>query len=88
MVPQNLNPSESLLPTLEIVYNKGDATDISEEVTLKDVPNKVSGVPITEWRAGYKYDYEIELRIGVGIMVKVTTTPWTVIEAETPGLMI
>ena len=55
---------------------------------MKDILNKVSGAAITQWRAGYKYVYEIELRIGVGIMVKVTTTPWEVIEAETPGLMI
>ena len=88
MVPQNLNPEGSLLPTLEITYNKGDATDVHEEVILKDVLNTVSGAAITQWRAGYKYDYEIELRIGVGIMVRVTTTPWEVIEAETPGLMI
>lgn len=88
MVPQDLNPDGSLLPTLEIVYNKGDATDVREEVVLKDILNKVSGAAITQWRAGYKYVYEIELRIGVGIMVKVTTTPWEVIEAETPGLMI
>ncbi len=88
MVPQDLNPEGSLLPTLEIVYNKGDASDVYEEVILKDVLNSVSGVAITQWRAGYKYNYEIELRIGVGIMVKVTTTPWEVILAETPGLMI
>lgn len=88
MVPQNLNTSEGLPPTLVIVYNKGDETDVEEEVTLKEVPNKVTGAAITEWRAGYKYDYEIELRIGVGIMVRVITTPWEIIEAETPGLMI
>ena len=88
MVPQDLNPDGSLLPTLEIVYNKGDATDVREEVVLKDILNKVSGAAITQWRAGYKYVYEKELRIGVGIRVKVTTTPWEVIEAETPGLMI
>ncbi len=88
MVPQDLNPNSGLLPTLVIVYNKGDATDVEEEVTLKDVLNKNTGVAITQWRAGYKYDYEIELRIGVGIMVRVVTTPWEVIEAETPGLMI
>ena len=88
MVPQDLNPGEGLSPMLVIVYNKGDATDVEEEVTLKDVLNKNTGVAITQWRAGYKYDYEIELRIGVGIMVRVVTTPWEVIEAETPGLMI
>lgn len=88
MVPQDLNPGEGLSPMLVIVYNKGDATDVEEEVTLKDVLNKNTGVAITQWRAGYKYDYEIELRIGVGIMVRVTTTPWEEIEAETPGLMI
>ena len=88
MVPQNLNPDGSLLPTLEIVYTKGDLTDVQQELYLKDIPNKATGVPITEWKAGYKYSYEIELRIGVGIMVKVTTTPWEEIAAETPGLMI
>lgn len=88
MVPQNLNPDEGLSPTLVIVYNKGDANDVEESVDLKTIKNKVSGVPITEWRAGYKYEYEIELQIGVGIMVKVTTTPWETVEAETPGLMI
>ena len=88
MPPQDLNPGEGLQPTLVIVYNKGDAMDVEEEVVLKDVLNRNTGVPITQWRAGYKYDYEIELRIGVGIMVRVITTPWEVIEAETPGLMI
>ena len=88
LFPQNLNPDEALLPTLEIVYNKGDQEDVEETLNLKDIRNKVTNEPITEWKAGYKYEYEIELRLGVGIMVRVTTTPWEVIEAQTPGLMI
>jgi hypothetical protein len=88
MIPQNLNPDGALLPTLEIVYNKGDVDDVVEYLDIKSIKNVSTGDPITEWRAGYKYQYEVELRLGVGIMVTVKTTKWDVIEAQTPGLMI
>ena len=86
MIPQNLNPG-SQNPALQIVYNMGEENDVTETLPLKDIKN-VSNVPITAWNPGIKYHYEIELRIGVGIVVTVTTTPWEVVEAETPGLMI
>ena len=43
---------------------------------------------ITSWESGVKYRYILEMRIGVGVVVTVKTTPWDVVEAETPGLMI
>lgn len=87
MIPQNLAPLEELDPTLRIVYNAGD-DDIVQSLPLKEIRNQVNGNPITEWRAGIQYHYRIELRIGVGIIATVETTPWDVVEAETPGLMI
>lgn len=87
MVPQDLSPNAQF-PALQIVYNKGDVDDITETVPLKDIKNQATNQPITVWNPGIKYHYEIELRIGVGIVVTVTTTPWEVVEAETPGLMI
>lgn len=89
MVPQDLDPTGGALPpTLQIVYNKGDGSDISQTVTLKDITKQGTNEAITKWEAGVQYHYLIELRIGVGIVVTVTTTPWEVVEAETPGLMI
>ena len=90
MVPQDLNTEGTayLPPYLEITYNTGDVTDVTETLNLLDIRNSVTNEPITRWRPGIKYEYEIELRLGVGIIVTVTTTPWTIIEAQTPGLMI
>ena len=87
MIPQGLNPAGEVPPFLRVVFNKG-GSDVTEDLDLKDILNVDSNVPITEWRAGIKYHYQIELRIGVGIVVTVKTTPWEVVEAETPGLMI
>ena len=86
MIPQDLNPG-SQNPALQIVYNKGDENDITETVPLSNIKT-LGNVPITVWNPGIKYHYEIELRIGIGIVVTVTTTPWEVVDAETPGLMI
>lgn len=87
MIPQSLN-AENQLPSLEIVYNKGDENDVRETLPLNEIKNQATNQPITVWNPGIKYHYEIELRIGVGIVVTVSTTPWEVVEAETPGLMI
>ena len=87
MIPQNLNPSGASAPTIEVVYNKGEVSDITQSITLKDIKNQ-SNVAITSWESGVKYHYVIELRIGVGVVVTVKTTPWDIVEAETPGLMI
>ena len=87
MIPQNLNPSGVTAPTIEVVYNDG-VSDISlPPVSLKDIKNQ-SNLAITSWEAGVKYHYVIELRIGAGVVVTVKTTPWDIVEAETPGLMI
>ncbi len=88
MVPQSLNPQNGdLPPVLRIVYDKGEG-DITEDLTLKDIRNTSTNEAITAWSAGMKYHYQIELRIGVGIVVTVETTPWEIVEAQTPGLMI
>ena len=86
MIPQNLYPSDATAPTLEVVYNNG-GSDITLSVTLKDIKNQ-NNLAITSWESGVKYHYVIELRIGVGVVVTVKTTPWDIVEAETPGLMI
>ena len=86
MIPQNLNLSGASAPTIEVVYNNGE-DDITQSVTLKDIKNQ-SNVAITSWESGVKYRYILEMRIGVGVVVTVKTTPWDVVEAETPGLMI
>ena len=88
MIPQNLNlQSGDLPPVLRIVYNKGEE-DITEDLPLKDIKNATTNEPITSWEQGVKYNYQIELRLGVGIVVTVETTPWEIVEAQTPGLMI
>ena len=88
MIPQDLSPNDNL-PALEIVYHKGDPNTVFREtLPLNEIRNQATNQPITVWNPGIKYHYEIELRIGVGIVVTVTTTPWEVVEAETPGLMI
>ena len=88
MIPQDLSPNDNL-PALEIIYHKGDPNTVFREtLPLNEIRNQATNQPITVWNPGIKYHYEIELRIGVGIVVTVTTTPWEVVEAETPGLMI
>lgn len=87
MIPQNLD-SDTQFPALQIVYNTGGENDITETVPLKDIKDLATNQAITTWSPGIRYHYEIELRIGVGIVVTVTATPWEVVEAETPGLMI
>ena len=86
MIPQNHNPSGVVPPTIEVTYNMG-GSDITRSLNLKDVRNQ-NNVAITSWEPGVKYRYVIELRIGVGVVVTVTTAPWDIVEAETPGLMI
>ena len=90
MVPQDLDTegTEYLPPCLEIVYDTDEATDVTQTLDLMTIKDRTNNEPITEWHAGIKYSYEIELRLGVGIIVNVTTTPWEIIEAETPGLML
>ena len=90
MVPQDLDTegTEYLPPYLEIVYDTDDATNETLTLNLMAIKDRTTNEPITEWHAGIKYSYEIELRLGVGIIVNVSTTPWEVIEAETPGLML
>ena len=87
MIPQNLNPSGTTAPTIEVVFNDGMNDITLPPVSLKDIKNQ-SNLAITSWEAGVKYHYVIELRIGAGVVVTVKTTPWDIVEAETPGLMI
>lgn len=88
MIPQDLSPNDNL-PALEIVYHKGDENNVFREtLPLNEIRNQSTNQAITVWNPGIKYHYEIELRIGVGIVVTVTTMPWEIVEAETPGLMI
>lgn len=88
MIPQDLSPVANI-PALEIVYHKGDENvTFRETLPLNEIKNQATNQPITAWNPGIKYHYEIEMQIGVGIVVTVTTTPWEVVEAETPGLMI
>jgi len=90
MIPQDLRfeSLDTTAPSLRIVYNKGDVGDEVELIPLKEIKNAVSKEEITSWEAGVQYQYEIEIKLGGGILVIVRTTPWEVIEAETPGLMI
>lgn len=88
MIPQDLSPNDDL-PALEIAYHKGDENDVTRvTLPLNEIKDRSTNQPITVWNPGIKYHYDIELRIGVGIVVTVTTTPWEVVEAQTPGLMI
>ena len=85
MVPQTLNGDET--PSLCIEYRKG-GEDFTVELPLKDIKNSDTKTEITDWKPGVKYSYEVELKFGGGITVVVKTTPWEVVEAQTPGLMI
>ena len=90
MLPQDLR-TESIgnpPPYLEIVYNDGTQDVTMPPVYLKDIKDSFTKEEITSWEAGRRYKYEIEIKLGGGILVIVSTTPWEVVEAETPGLMI
>jgi len=91
MVPQDLGTEQigSVAPYLHIVYTKGaEAEENVIDLPLKDIKDSTTKQEITSWKAGVRYQYEIEIKLGGGILVNVRTTPWEIVEAETPGLMI
>ncbi len=90
MLPQDLETESigSQPPYLEIVYNDGTQDVTLPPLLLKDIKDSVTKEEITRWEAGVRYQYEIEIKLGGGILVIVNTTPWEVVEAQTPGLMI
>ena len=91
MIPQDLDTEHigSVSPYLHIVYTKGTGTEEKEiDLPLKDILDSSTQQAITSWKSGVKYLYEIEIKLGGGILVNVKTTPWEIVEAETPGLMI
>lgn len=93
MIPQDLDPVSAYIPKLVLNYSyQEDPEDPVEEVethiNLKDIKIKGSDQAITSWEKGTKYNYEIHIRYGGGIRVHVITTPWEVVNAQTPGLQI
>lgn len=92
MIPQRLDPL-GYTPALVLTYKPktGENTygaSITSTVPLKSILKQDKETPIVEWVAGVSYTYQIVVRIGGGISVNVTTTPWDVVEAETPGILI
>jgi len=75
-------------PAIVVNYTNQAGQAKSARALLKDIPRRNSLLNIERWERGVVYDYEIELNLDGGILVNVTTTPWTRIEGETPGLQL
>lgn len=93
MIPQDLNPVSAYIPKLVLNYSYREdpdepAEEVETHINLKDIKIKGSDQAITSWEKGTKYNYEIHIRYGGGIRVHVITTPWEVVNAQTPGLQI
>lgn len=88
LLPQNLDPTNAI-PQLVVEFKDGGGNIYSRSVNLKDIPLEDDADDfITEWKPGYKYTYVIGVSLDAGVLVRVTTTPWTEIDAKTPGLML
>lgn len=87
LLPQTLKASAYGHPTLNVTFNTSADTEYSRDIILDEIKD-TDDVVIDEWVAGQKYIYEIHILMDGGVMVYVSTTPWDVIEAGTPGLMI
>ncbi len=91
MIPQRLDPL-GYTPALVLTYRPKDGdtygATITSTVPLKSVLKQDHSTPLDEWVAGVSYVYQIVIRIGGGVSVQVMTTPWDVVEAETPGILI
>lgn len=93
MIPQRLDQAvgagnlEENMP--QLILNYTPAGDEAQEYvfTLKDV-KRTDDSPITSWEIGVKYIYYISMRLDGGVLVDITTTEWSPVEAQTPGLLI
>ncbi len=90
LIPQNLETDDS--PSLVVTF-RDDVTGVYNEYTpdpipLKDIVNKSTGAPISQWEPGHVYVYEVHIMLNGGVLVNVITTKWEDIPAQTPGLMI
>ena len=91
MVPQSLEVHGTAVPSLVLEYQYLDGTDpvtVSSVITLSEIKMFGTDQYITEWVPGTRYHYELHIRMGGGIRIHVTTSPWEVVNAETPGLTI
>lgn len=88
LLPQDLAPDDAI-PQLVVEFKDGGGNVYSRSVDLKLIPQEDDNEKfITEWKPGYKYTYIIGISLDAGVLVRVTTTPWTEIDAKTPGLII
>ena len=89
---QDLKP-EGIVPQLVVEFEDNGGNQYEFPVDLKQVREidnngYDTGRYITRWEPGQVYVYKIGISLNAGVLVKVATTPWTVINAQTPGLMI
>lgn len=93
MIPQHLDPDDAA-PKLVVTFEDLGANEYERTVDLKLIPEDDvldehgDPVPITRWESGHIYTYKIGISLNAGVIIRVTTTPWTVIDAKTPGLII
>lgn len=93
MIPQDLAPDDAV-PQLVVTFEDLGANEYERTVDLKLIPEDDvldehgDPVPITRWESGHIYTYKIGISLNAGVIIRVTTTPWTVIDAKTPGLII
>ena len=88
MVPQNHNEKiGSEFPVLVVDYNV-DNSNRQARVLLKDVLTDTGASAIPSWEMGKKYFYDISFNLDGGIQVRVTTTNWSTVAGDTPGILI
>ena len=88
MIPQNHNEKiGSEFPVLVVDYNVDDS-DCQARVLLKDVLTDTGAPAIPSWEMGKKYLYDISFNLDGGVQVRVTTTNWSAVAGDTPGILI
>jgi hypothetical protein len=88
LLPQDLAPDD-VIPQLVVEFKDEGNNVYTRSVDLKQIPLEDNNQEfITEWKPGYKYTYVIGISLDAGVLVRVITTPWTEIDAMTPGLML
>lgn len=83
LVPQSI--AEESYPQISVTYTPFGKSEETKSAHFKDA---VSQAPITQWVAGTKYLYVINLNCNENVSVVVQTTPWDVIDAETPDILL
>lgn len=90
-IPQPLYGTDAKISITYLVIPSGSSVgdEINAEVYVKDLHDGWSQ-PTDGWEKNTQYTYNVNITPGnpIGLFVTVTTTPWDIVSAETPGIQI